>query len=124
MTEAENSKDRKALEEALKVAHIPSLMMVLVHLTGDASHLKTAPKLVYEIMGDGQGSLPESYRAEIRKKVADAMEAHWAGKPLTANPGEATVQQMMDVITAAPIPPHYIPFLKEELAMDNPDPKR
>lgn len=118
------AKDRAALESALAVAHVPSLMMALVHLTGDASHLETAPPLAYEMMGDGQGGLTPEYQAEIRAKVLAAMEAYWAGKPVIANPGEKTARKMMDTIAGTPIPAHYVPFLAEELAMDHPDPKR
>ena len=53
----EDSLDEQWIDEALKEAHIPSLMMALVHLTGDASHLKDDRKPVYDFFGDGQGNI-------------------------------------------------------------------
>lgn len=124
MAKKASARDRETLNRALADAHVPSLMMSLVHLTGDASHLDGAPLLVYEMMGDGQGGLSPEYQAEIRARVAAAMEAYWGGKPVTANPGDAIARRMMDTIAGVEIPEHYVPFLAEELAMDTPDPKK
>ena len=50
------SLDAAELKQALADAHLPSLMMALVHLTGDASHLDGV-KPVYDFFGDGQGGI-------------------------------------------------------------------
>ena len=113
-----------ALDEALKAAHIPTLMLALVHLTGDASHLKDAPPIVYDPLGDGQGGLPPAWQEAMRTKAREAWRAWKAGKPLAAQPDQATLRRMMDTIAGMPIPEHYVPFLLEELAMDGADPKR
>ncbi len=112
------------LDQALAEAHIPTLMMVLVHLTGDASHLERAPQLAYMPADDGQGGLPEEYRQDMRDRVKAAWLAHKAGKPIAAKPDAATLRRMMDKIAGAAIPEHYVPFLLEELHMDAEDPKR
>ena len=52
------------IEGALKDAHIPSLMMALVHLTGDAAFLTDDMKPVYDFFGDGQGGLPAAQKTE------------------------------------------------------------
>ena len=113
-----------ALDEALKAAHIPTLMLALVHLTGDASHLKDAPPIVYDPLGDGQGGLPPAWQEAMHTKAREAWRAWKAGKPLAAQPDQATLRRMMDTIAGMPIPEHYVPFLLEELAMDGVDPKR
>lgn len=109
--------DRTALERALADAHMPTLMMVLVHLTGDASFLDTAPQLVYDPLGDGNGGLTPEYQADIRKRVAEALAAH-DGQAVLAKPSEADLRKMMDYIAGVAIPEHYVPYLKEELVLD------
>ncbi len=109
--------DRTALERALADAHIPTLMMVLVHLSGDARFLDSAPALVYDALGDGNGGLTPEYQAEIRRKVLEAAVAH-DGKAVLAKPSEADLRKMMDYIAGAAIPDHYVPYLKEELVLD------
>jgi 4-hydroxyacetophenone monooxygenase len=114
------------LDEALKDAHIPSLMMALVHLTGDASHLTPEMKPVYDFFGDGQGGFSPEKRQWVRDAVKAAMIAHRDGKPLPPPPDQATMRKMMDFIAGADIPERYVPFLKEELGIaveDSREPK-
>ncbi len=116
--------DRTELERALADAHIPTLMMALVHLTGDASFLNDAPPLVYEQLGDGNGGLSAEYQAEIRRKTVEAALAH-NGQAVLAKPAEADLRKMMDYIAGVEIPEHYVPYLKEELALGGEeDPKK
>jgi 4-hydroxyacetophenone monooxygenase len=114
----------RELTEALEQAHLPSLMMALVHLTGDASHLDGVTP-VYDFFGDGQGGIPPEKQAEIRQLAARVISEHLAGKrPLPPPPNEATIRRMMDFISGAEIPEHYVPLLMEELAVDGVDRKR
>src|SRR6185312_12393992 len=105
------------LDDALKDAHIPSLMMALVHLTGDAGHLTPDMKPVYDFFGDGQGGLPPEKQQWVREKAKEAMLAYQSGKPLPPPPDAATIRKMMDFIAGADIPERYVPFLKEELGI-------
>ena len=118
--------DAAVLEWALKDAHIPSLMMALVHLTGSAAHLTDDMKPVYDFFGDGQGGFSPEKQQAIRDMAKAAMLAHMAGKPLPPPPDFATIRKMMDFIAGAEIPERYVPFLKEELGIaveDTRDPK-
>jgi len=105
------------IEWALADAHIPSLMMALVHLTGDASHLTPEMKPVYDFFGDGQGGFSPEKQQWVRDKARDAMLAYLGGKPLPPPPDQATIRKMMDFIAGADIPERYVPFLKEELGI-------
>lgn len=116
--------DDAMLDAALAAAHIPSLMMALVHLTGRTSHLEDAPIPVYDMWGDGQGGLPEDFQAKIRAEAKTAIQAYLGGKPLAPAPSPATVRRMMDYVAGAAIPEHYVPFLMEELALDGKDARR
>ncbi|BCW87303.1 4-hydroxyacetophenone monooxygenase [Alphaproteobacteria bacterium SO-S41] len=112
------------LDRALATAHTPTLMMALVHLTGDTSHIDNAPPLVYEMTGDGNGNLAPALQDEVKAKVKAALLAHKAGKPLAPVPNTATLRKMMNYVAGVEIPPHYVPFLEEELAIDGRDPKQ
>jgi 4-hydroxyacetophenone monooxygenase len=112
------------LDQALNEAHIPSLMMALVHLTGDAGLIERVPRPVYDFFGDGQGGIPDDIQAEVRAKVKAAMIALDAGAPLPPPPPAATIRKMMDFIAGVDIPERYAPFLMEELAIDGVDAKR
>src|SRR6201999_1360768 len=105
------------IDDALKDAHIPSLMMALVHLTGDASHLNAEMKPVYDFFGDGQGGLAPEKQQWVRDAVKAAMLDRVAGKPLPPPPDAATIRKMMDFVAGADIPERYLPFLKEELGV-------
>ena len=115
--------DQQELTQALEQAHLPSLMMALVHLTGDASHLDGV-KPVYDFFGDGQGGIGPDKQAEIRDLARRVIADHLGGKPLPPPPDEATIRRMMDFISGAEIPEHYVPLLMEELAVDGVDRKR
>ena len=79
------------LDAALAEAHIPSLMMALVHLTGSADHLTPARTPMYVPLGDEQGEIPEAERAAVRALSRQAILDHAAGKSLPPQPDEATV---------------------------------
>jgi 4-hydroxyacetophenone monooxygenase len=111
------------LEVALAEAHIPTLVMSLVQLTGDLSWLE-GERPVYMPFGDGQGDLSPAFQAKVRAAAAEAMQAYNAGRPLPPPPSEATVRRMIDYIAGQDVPDHYVPFLMEELGLDDIDTKR
>jgi 4-hydroxyacetophenone monooxygenase len=112
------------LDAVLGEAHIPSLMVALVHLTGNTDHLTEARRPVYEVLGDGQGGLkPEDVQA-IRDLAKQALGDLAAGKPLPPSPTPAQVRFMMDYVAGAEIPERYAPFLTEALSLDGVDPDR
>jgi len=118
MSVAAKPQDRSSeVEWALKDAHIPSLMMALVHLTGDPSHLTPEMKPVYDFFGDGQGGFTPEKQQWVRDKAKAAILDYLDGKPLPPPPDAATIGTMMDFIAGVDIPDRYIPFLREELGI-------
>ena len=109
--------DETWIDQALTEAHVPSLMMALVHLTGDASHLKDDRKPVYDFFGDGQGNIAPDVQEEIRDAVKRAYLDYARGKLLPPPPPHETIRRMMDFIAGVQIPERYVPFLKEELGI-------
>ena len=111
------------LDRALADAHIPTLMMALVHMTGDASHLTPNLRPVYDFFGDGQGGLSPEAQDDIRAKAKAAFQALEAGAPMPPVPSRDTIRRMMDFIAGVDIPERYVPFLMEELALAGVDAK-
>jgi 4-hydroxyacetophenone monooxygenase len=112
-----------SLDAALDEAHIPTLVMSLVQMTGDLGWLE-GERPVYLPFGDGQGDLSPAFQADVRAAAKAAVDAHRAGRPLPAPPSAATVRRMIDYIAGQDVPEPYVPFLMEELGLDKADPKR
>jgi 4-hydroxyacetophenone monooxygenase len=112
------------IDEALAEAHVPALLMSLVHLTGDAGLLTSERRPVYDLTTDpALGGLSEAIQSDIRSRARVAVEAHLAGAPLPPPPSPETVQRMMDWIAGVDIPSHYAPFLTDELQLTGVDTK-
>jgi 4-hydroxyacetophenone monooxygenase len=112
------------VEAALAQAHLPSLLMALIHLTGDEALIDRYPRPVYDFFGDGQGGLPAEAQADIRARAKDAILAHLGGAAMPPPPAPALVRRMMDYVAGADIPERYEPFLREELGLGAADAKR
>lgn len=105
---------------AVAEAHLPTLAMSIVHLTGDASILD-GEQPSYALFGEGHRMLSSEKKHLIRERAVEAILAHRAGRPLPPPPGPATVSRMMNFIAGAAIPDRYGPFLAQELALDGLD---
>jgi 4-hydroxyacetophenone monooxygenase len=109
--------DERRIGAALAEAHIPSLMAAMVHLTGDAIHIRDENKPAYDIFGDGQGNIKPEVQAKIRAAAKRAYIEYACGKRLPPPPSHDTIRRMMDFMAGAAIPERYVPFLKEELGI-------
>jgi 4-hydroxyacetophenone monooxygenase len=106
----------------LEGASIPTLMMSLVHLTGDTSLLRGAirPKVV--MMGGFQGGLSEADQATVRALALQALKDYRdRGCTLPKQPDAALVQEMMNFMVGERVGDEYVPMMQEELALDGND---
>jgi 4-hydroxyacetophenone monooxygenase len=113
------------LDQALAEAHLPALLMSVIHITGDASVLEGFPQPVYDPFGDSRtaGWAPE-VQDKARSIARAALTKYLAGdKKLPAPPSHDAVTKMMTFVAGAELPPHYVPFLLEELSIEGVDPK-
>ena len=113
------------LDLGLQQAHLPALLMALVHVSGDASILDEFPRPVYDFFAEGRlGGYSESQQAQIRARAKEIIEAYLVGsQKLPPPPSGATVRKMMNFIAGADIPEHYVPFMEEELGLTGEDVK-
>ncbi|MGH0035055.1 MAG: flavin-containing monooxygenase [Myxococcota bacterium] len=111
-----------AIAAALERASIPTLMMSIVHLTGDASLLDGPVKPAPVIMGDVQGGLSEEDKASVRALALEALRAYRdRGCTLPPPPDPATVHRMMQFQVGQEVPDDYVPMMLEEMALDGQD---
>jgi 4-hydroxyacetophenone monooxygenase len=111
--------DEAELDAAVAEAHLPALLMSLIHLTGDASLLTPERRPTYVLLADGKlGGYAPEVQADIRQRARAAIKAHLEGAPMPPPPSRETVRRMIDWIAGTDIPEHYAPFLFDELALD------
>src|SRR6516225_10159193 len=111
--------DQAMLDAALAEAHLPALLMSLVHLTGDASLLTPERRPTYVFMADNKlGGYSPEVQADLRVLAKRVITAHLEGAPMPPPPSRDTVRKMLDWVSGVDIPEHYVPFLTDELALD------
>jgi 4-hydroxyacetophenone monooxygenase len=110
------------IAHALEGASIPTLMMSLVHITGDTSVLRgpIRPKVV--MLGGFQGALSEEEQASVRRMALEALKAYRdRGCTLPPQPSPELVQEMMNFMVGERVGDEYVPMMLEELALDGND---
>ena len=113
--------DRAAFEEALFTTHLPTLAVCTAQASGSDA-LLDAPRPVYDFFGDGMGDFPEAFQARIRAEADQVLWPILDGRASPAPPPDAArIRRMMDWIAGADIPERYVPFLREELALEGVD---
>ncbi|MEN3279364.1 MAG: 4-hydroxyacetophenone monooxygenase [Solirubrobacteraceae bacterium] len=106
------------LREALEVANVPTLLPVLVQLTGDRRWLGERYRpLRNRGLGDNPtGGLPDEVQREVREAALEAIEAWRDGQPpALPEPGEELLVEMLGVAMGEPVPAEYGPMLAAEL---------
>ncbi|PRX27381.1 4-hydroxyacetophenone monooxygenase [Paraburkholderia sp. BL18I3N2] len=116
------TEDDAFIESMLDDASIPTLMMSLVHITGDVSLLRGAIRLRTPHMGETQGGLSEEEKDSVRKMALRVLaDFRDKGCRLPPPPDEETVREMMNFLVGTQVPADYTPFVLEELALDGED---
>lgn len=119
-TAAEN--DERQLWEAVKLANIPTLLMVLVHMTGDLRWLgdRYRPSRTRGIEDNDGGGLPEEIQFEIREAAIDAIVAWRHGAPLALErPDDDLLVRMMSVSVGRTVEPAYAAIVANDLRLGN-----
>ena len=112
--------DAQRLAEAIAIANVPVLLMVLVQLTGDLRWLEERYRVTRARgMDDNDaGGLPERIQTEVRSAALDAILAWRAGRPVAIPEPPAELRlKMMTRVMAEKIPAEYDSIIAAELAM-------
>jgi 4-hydroxyacetophenone monooxygenase len=110
--------DRARFTEALLAANLPTVLMLLVQLTGDLRWLEEPyrPARPRGLAEDEAGGLPEPERTEIRGAALEAILAWRAGTPVAIpTPSPDLVARMLGVSMGEPVPPEHGPLFAEML---------
>ena len=116
------TEDDATIAHALESASIPTLMMSLIHLTGDAGLLDGPIRPGRAMMGDVQAGLTAEQKAEVRKQAFEVLRAYRAGGcKLPPPPAPETIRRMLSFMVGETVPDEYVPMFLEEMELDGED---
>jgi len=112
----------EAIRAALADAHVPSLMLALVHLTGDLSILRSGIRPQPAFLSDPQDGIGEADQAQIREQAFQLIRAaRDSGKPAVESLDESQIREMIGFVIGQAVSDDYVEFLTAELAMRGED---
>ncbi|PJK30369.1 flavin-containing monooxygenase [Minwuia thermotolerans] len=115
-----NTDEARLFEEAVAVANIPTLLMVLVQLTGELGWLEPRyrPSRGQGLDDNDSGGLPEDVQREIREASLEAILAWRAGKPVALpDPDPKLLVKMLSISMGEPVPEEYGEMTKAQLGL-------
>jgi 4-hydroxyacetophenone monooxygenase len=110
--------DTGRLSAGVASANVPTLLAVLVHLTGELRWLESqyAPTRSQGLSDNDTGGLPESVQAEIRAAATTAIEAWSRGlPPKLVDPDPDLLVRILSFVLGEPIPDGYGEMIAFEL---------
>ena len=116
------TEDDAAVAAALEDVSIPTLLLSMVHMTGDPGLLDELPAPAGIYLNEIQGFMSPEDQATVRARALEVIAAYRdGGCVLPPAPSAATVHRMMGHLVASDIPEEYVPLLVEELELDGRD---
>ena len=116
--------DAKRFAEAIAIANVPTLFMVLVQLTGDLRWLEEPyrPQRARGMNDNDTADCPEPIQAEIRAAALDAILAWRAGRPDSDSRAVVgTAAQDAQLGDGRESPAEYDPIIAAELLLEERD---
>ncbi len=114
--------DDQLIARALQDASIPTLMMSMIHMSGDTSLLDGALRPAGVFINEYQGYLSEEDKAAVRTQAFAVIKAfREGGCQLPPPPSADTIQRMMNFIVAGEVAADYVPMMLEEMELDGTD---
>jgi 4-hydroxyacetophenone monooxygenase len=106
-----------AVREALPDGNIPTLLMVLRHLTGDPKWTAEPyrPRRGKPLDDNDSGELPDEVQQEVREAVLDAVVAYREGRLAAVQPAPEAVAEMLACAMVEDVPAEYGELLSEEM---------
>lgn len=112
--------------EALESAHMPTLLGVIMQLSGDMSLLDSdiQPKVNTADLSDQGGGLSPEQEAEVRRRALEVIRSYRDNpRPVPALPEGETLVRMMSYVMGDTVSEHYARMLEEDLSVAERDPK-
>lgn len=109
------------MAQAVSEANIPTLLMVLVHLTGDLQWLDAPyqPTRTVGLDDNDDGGLPDDIQREVRTAATEAITAWLDGTPaaLPLPQDDELLVRMLAVAMGEEVPTSYAPMIRHELEL-------
>jgi 4-hydroxyacetophenone monooxygenase len=122
LVDAPITEDDAFLAAALEHASVSTLMMSIVHLTGDTRLLHGPIRPSRPIPGEVDGGMSDAEKAAVRSMGFEALRAYRdRGGTLPPAPAPGTIRQMMSFMVGEEVPDEYVPMMLEEMALDGGD---
>ena len=118
---ANGDDDARLLAEGVAAANIPTLLMVLVQLTGEQDWLEPPyrPRRAHGMGDNDTGRLPDAIQAEIRESALEAIVAWRAGRPVAIpSPTPELLVRMLSCAMGDEIPLDYAPMMASQNGLD------
>lgn len=118
MSETISAADERQFAEAIAIANIPTLLPVLVQLTGETKWLEEpyAPRRASGMGDNDTGGLSPELQAEVREAALNAILAWKAGRPeALPAPSNEQLVRMLAVSMGEQVPPEYGDFTAAQL---------
>ena len=114
--------DDAVIEKALEDASIPTLMMSMIHMSGDARLLDEEIRPTGVFINEYQGYMSEEAKATVRAQALEVIKLFRdGGCKLPPPPDAKTVHRMMNFLVAAEVAEDYVPMMLEEMELDGVD---
>jgi 4-hydroxyacetophenone monooxygenase len=107
---------------ALLDVSIPTLMLSLVHMSGDPSLIRGELRPAGLFLNEVQGYMSEEDKAAVRKIALEVIADYRdRGCPEPEPIGPELLPEMMQWLVCEPVPDEYVPMLLEEMELDGRD---
>lgn len=117
--------DDDAILAHLEDVSIPTLLVAMVHITGDPSWIRGDLKPQGLFLNEVQGFMSEEDKAEARRRAAPVIAAFRdGGFGLPPPPSPELVREMMSFLACEEVPDDYVELMLEELELDGRDLRR
>ena len=110
---------------ALLDVSIPTLMMALVHITGDPELIRGELRPAGLFLNEVQGFMSEEAKQAVRDLALPIIRDYRDRRcPEPAPLSPELLHEMMEWLACEPVPPEYVPMLDEELELNGTDVRR
>src|SRR5688572_25332095 len=117
--------DDPTIAAALEDVSIPTLLVSMVHLTGDPSWIRSELKPQGLFLNEVQGYMSEPDKAEARRRALQAIvDFRDGGCVLPPPPSRELVKEMMAFLACEEVPDTWVELMLEELELDGVDARR
>lgn len=107
---------------ALLDVSIPTLMLSLVHMSGDPELIRGALRPAGLFLNEVQGYMSEEDKAAVRKIAVEVIgDYRDRGCPEPEPISAELLKEMMEWLVCEPVPDEYVPMLLEEMELDGTD---